>query len=170
MVFLLARKLFDERFGFWSAVVFATLPGVSLSSTLISTDVPLLFFWAAALFCLVKLLETRAWTWSVLLGLALGFGLLAKYAMVYFLLGLVVYMALMPRARWLLVSPRGLLALAIGLALLAPNVLWNWQNGFATFSHTAANANWRARCFTLARRWSFSVRSSGSSDRSCSAS
>lgn len=147
MVFLLARKLFDERFGFWSAVVFATLPGVSLSSTLISTDVPLLFFWASALFCLVRLLETRGWTWAVLLGLAVGVGLLAKYAMVYFLLGLAVYVALTPRARWLLISPRGLLALVIALALLAPNILWNLENGFATISHTADNANWQGSLF-----------------------
>ncbi|MFP3921026.1 MAG: ArnT family glycosyltransferase [Dichotomicrobium sp.] len=142
MVFLLARKLFDERFGFWTAVVFATLPGISLSSTLISTDVPLLFFWAAALLCLVKLLETRAWLWAVWLGLSLGVGLLAKYAMVYFFLGLAVYLVLSPRARWLLVNARGASVLLIAAALLAPNIAWNLENGFATLSHTADNANW----------------------------
>jgi 4-amino-4-deoxy-L-arabinose transferase-like glycosyltransferase len=142
MVFLLTRKLFDARFGFWAAVVFATLPGVSLSSTLISTDVPLLFFWALALLCLVKLLETRAWRWAVSLGLTIGVGLMAKYAMVYFFLGLAVYMLLSPRARWLLTDLRGAVVLLLARALLAPNVIWNLQNGFATFSHTADNANW----------------------------
>jgi len=147
MVFLLGRKLFDERFGFWSAVVFATLPGVSLSSTLITTDVPLLFFWTCALLCLVKLLETRAWTWSVLLGVALGFGMLAKYAMVYFLLGLAIYMAISPRARWLLASLRGWLPLLITLVMLAPNFAWNVGNQFITFAHTADNANWQGSLF-----------------------
>ncbi|WP_170144311.1 ArnT family glycosyltransferase [Dichotomicrobium thermohalophilum] len=142
IVFLLTRKLFDARFGFWAAVVFATLPGISLSSTLISTDVPLLFFWALALLCLVKLLETRAWRWSVALGLTVGVGLLAKYAMVYFFLGLAVYMLLSPRARWLLTDLRGAMVLLLAGALLAPNVIWNLQHGFATFSHTADNANW----------------------------
>jgi len=142
IVFLLTRKLFDARFGFWAAVVFATLPGISLSSTLISTDVPLLFFWALALLCLVKLLETRAWRWAIALGTALGAGLMAKYAMVYFFLGLAVYMLLSPRARWLLTDLRGALVILIAGALLAPNVVWNLQNGFATFSHTADNANW----------------------------
>ncbi len=155
MVFLLARKLFDERFGFWAAVVFATLPGISLSSTLISTDVPLLFFWACALFCLVKLLETRAWRWSALLGLALGFGLLAKYAMAYFLLGLAVYLSLTPRARWLLARGQGWLALGIALAVLAPNIAWNLQNGFATFAHTADNANWGGSLFNPGRALEF---------------
>ncbi len=142
VVFLLTRKLFDARFGFWAAVVFATLPGISVSSTLISTDVPLLFFWSLALLCLVKLLETRAWRWAVSLGLTIGVGLMAKYAMVYFFLGLAVYMLLSPRARWLLTDPRGAVVLLLAGALLAPNVIWNLQNGFATFSHTADNANW----------------------------
>lgn len=142
MVFLLTRKLFDARFGFWAAVVFATLPGISLSSTLISTDVPLLFFWATALLCLVKLLETRSWGWSIALGVAVGIGLLAKYAMIYFFLGLAVYMLLSPRARWLLADLRGALVLVMAAGLLAPNILWNLEHGFATFSHTADNANW----------------------------
>lgn len=142
VVFLLTRKLFDARFGFWAAVVFATLPGISLSSTLISTDVPLLFFWALALFGLVKLLETRAWHWAVMLGVTIGAGMMAKYAMVYFFLGLAVYMLFTPRARWLLKDLRGAVVVVLGAALVAPNIVWNLQNGFATFSHTADNANW----------------------------
>ena len=35
----------SRRVGFWSAIVFATLPGVSYSSLLITTDVPLVLFW-----------------------------------------------------------------------------------------------------------------------------
>jgi len=142
VVFLLTRKLFDERFGFWAAVLFATLPGISLSSTLISTDVPLLFFWALSLLCLVKLLETGAWRWAGALGLSVGVGLLAKYAMAYFVLCLGLYMTLSPRARLLLLNMRGALALTIAAGILMPNIAWNWQHGFATFSHTADNANW----------------------------
>ena len=40
-----ARALRSPRVGFWSAIVFATLPGVSYSSLLITTDVPLVLFW-----------------------------------------------------------------------------------------------------------------------------
>lgn len=142
LVFVLARKLFDARFGFWSAVVFATLPGISLSSSLISTDAPLLFFWTAALLAFVKLLETRSYAWAAVLGLMLGLGLMAKYAMVYFALCCAVYLALAPRARWLLRNLRGMLAVAITGVVIAPNILWNLENGLATFSHTAANAKW----------------------------
>ena len=41
-----------RRVGFWSAIVFDTLPGVSYSSLLITTDVPLILFWTIALYVL----------------------------------------------------------------------------------------------------------------------
>jgi 4-amino-4-deoxy-L-arabinose transferase-like glycosyltransferase len=54
MLFLTGRAVFNAKVGYWSAVVFATLPGVSLSSHLITTDVPLILFWAAR-FCFTAL-------------------------------------------------------------------------------------------------------------------
>ncbi len=45
----IGRHLYGARIGFWSGLTYATLPGVSLSSSLISTDAPLLFFVALAL-------------------------------------------------------------------------------------------------------------------------
>ena len=48
-----------------------------------------------------------------------------------------------PRARDALRGGRGLVALAIALAFIAPNVLWNANHSFATFSHTAENAGWK---------------------------
>ena len=60
--------------------------GLSFSARIISTDVPLLLLWAVALLAYVKLLRGPDYRWATVLGLALGFGMLAKYAMVYFVL------------------------------------------------------------------------------------
>ena len=57
---------------------------------IIYTDPPLLFFWALASLSYVKMLRGRDLRWTALLGVSLGFGLLAKYAMIYFLLGIVI--------------------------------------------------------------------------------
>ena len=64
---------------------------MSFSTRIISTDVPLLFFWAVALLAYLQAparaglaLGRRCWASS------LGFGLLAKYAMIYFVLGAIV--------------------------------------------------------------------------------
>ncbi|MCL4766633.1 MAG: glycosyltransferase family 39 protein [Hyphomicrobiaceae bacterium] len=142
VVYGLAARLYDRRTGFWSAVVFATLPGVSLSAGIISTDVPLLLFWAVTLYGFVRLLDTERWWPALLLGLALGLGLNAKYAMVYFGLSAAVYIVVVPEGRCLLRDARIYAALLIGGLLIAPNLIWNAQNSFATFAHTADNAKW----------------------------
>jgi len=141
-IFRIGRRLYDATTGLWSAMVFATLPGVSVSAGIISTDVPLLLCWAVALIGLIGLLETRAWTPAIVLGVALGLGLNAKYAMAYFGVCLGLYLLATPAHRGLLRDLRLWAALAIALLLIAPNLAWNAQHSFATFAHTADNAKW----------------------------
>ena len=141
-IFAAGRRLYDARVGFWSALVFATLPGVSLSAGIVSTDVPLLFCWALALYAAAVCLQSQAVWPAVLLGVAIGLGLNAKYAMGFFVLCGAVYLIATPERRHVLADPRLWLALAIAAILIAPNLIWNWTNGFATFSHTADNAKW----------------------------
>lgn len=146
-LYLAGRALYDERTGFWAALVFATMPGISFSSGLISTDVPLLACWSAALFAWVKLLQTRAWVWAFALGVALGFGLLSKYAMAYFYLCAGLYLIAEREARWLVRDARGLVLLVVPALMILPNILWNLDHGSVTFTHTAANAKWGGPLF-----------------------
>jgi 4-amino-4-deoxy-L-arabinose transferase-like glycosyltransferase len=143
VVYAIGKQLYDARIGFWSGLIYATLPGVSLSSSLISTDAPLLFFVALSLLAVVKLQADTSWRWGVMLGFGLGFGLLSKYAMGYFLVCLVLYGIWTREGRALLKDTRVYGALAIAAALITLNLIWNANNRFATFSHTANNANWQ---------------------------
>ena len=95
-----------------------------------------------ALVGFTALFETDDLWPALLLGAAFGAGLNAKYAMVWFILCAAVYLLLTPDRRRVLRDYRLYLALAIGLLLIAPNLAWNYSHSFATFSHTAANANW----------------------------
>src|SRR6185312_2341682 len=85
-VFWLGRRLYDARIGALSALAFVTLPGVSLSAGLISTDVPLLLCWALALVGFTALFDTEELWPALLLGAAFGAGLNAKYAMAWFIM------------------------------------------------------------------------------------
>ena len=135
-VFLAGRSLYDARTGVAAAVVYLTLPAVSFSSLLISTDVPLLFFWSAALFSLIQARQHGGGWWGGL-GLSLGLGLLSKYAMAFFLIGWLWGELSSPRA-----SRRGaLVALAIAGSLYAPNLVWNAAHGFISYQHTSENAD-----------------------------
>jgi 4-amino-4-deoxy-L-arabinose transferase-like glycosyltransferase len=139
LVFAIARQLYDESVAFFAALATALTPGVVFSARIISTDVPLLFFWALALLAYVKLLDGADRRWAVVLGIALGFGALAKYAMAYFLLGAALAAWFDRDARLLLRKPELWLALAIAVLVIAPNVYWNLNHGFATFRHTGDN-------------------------------
>jgi 4-amino-4-deoxy-L-arabinose transferase-like glycosyltransferase len=141
VLFFIARDLYSARTGFWVAATYVLLPGVTLSAVIISTDVFLLFFWAAALLALHRAELSNDTRWWALFGAALGFGLLSKYAMLFFLLGLVTdgLWRLRRNALW----RRGKFWSAVVLAgvIYAPNLWWNWANGFPSYRHTGDNMN-----------------------------
>ncbi len=139
---LLGRRLYGGRVGLLAAALFLLLPAVSLSSLLITTDVPLLLAWSAGLLCLHRWIEGDRLADAVLLGLAIGAGLNAKYAMAFFPVLVLLHLAMTPGLRGRLARPGLWLALGLGVAAIVPNLLWNAANAFVTFSHTRDNAAW----------------------------
>ncbi len=144
MLFLTGRALFDARIGFWAALVFVTLPGVSYASLLITTDAPLIFLWTVMLFFWVMLVKRQSMGFAILLGVAIGIGLLAKQAMIYALVCIACHAAMSRQARDALKGGRGPIAAAIALALFSPNIVWNAAHGFPTAKHTGANIGWQS--------------------------
>jgi len=133
-----ARRLYGARTGFWSAVTYATLPGVTVSSMIMSTDAPMMLCWAVALLAFIEARASGDRRWWLVVGLAIGLGLLSKYAMGYWLLCAFLFLALYRGERRHL--PMLLGATALGLIIYAPNFLWNYGNGFVSYHHTEANA------------------------------
>lgn len=151
VIFLTGRTAFDAQTGFWSALIYLLMPALWLSSSIISTDVPLLFCWAVALHAWVHLRNEaevtnisqrrKSWGWAVQMGIAIGLGTLAKYAMLFFLPGLFLAALLDPPTRHAMLSRFGLVVAAVSTLIVSPNLLWNLENDFATLSHTASNAD-----------------------------
>ncbi|KAF0118134.1 MAG: glycosyl transferase family 39 [Rhodospirillaceae bacterium] len=134
------RRLYTPVVGFWSAVLFLTLPGVAFSAMIISVDPFLLMFWSLGLAVLVRALAEKHLGWWGVLGVILGLGLLAKYAMLFFMVSLLLYLAWSPARSVRTAGPW--LAMAVAGVFLAPNLVWNVANGFVTVKHTGANAHW----------------------------
>jgi hypothetical protein len=149
LFYALTSTLYDRRTAFWAALTFAFTTSVAFSARIISTDVPLLFFWALALLAYVKLLQGADFRWAIVLGLALGLGLLAKYMMGCFLLGVAIAAFFDREARDFLKTPAFWTALVIAAVLIAPNLLWNADNGFVTFRHTGDNIRGSGAIFSL---------------------
>ncbi|WP_420477979.1 ArnT family glycosyltransferase [Brevundimonas sp. FT23028] len=135
-----ARMVYDLRaalFAGWAALL---APGAAFSARILSTDAPLLTLWSAALLAVLKLRAGGGWRWAIMLGGALGLGVLAKYAMLYAIGCLLLAVMFDRKTRRGLLSWKGAAALMIASAIVAPNVMWNLDHGLTTLKHTAGNA------------------------------
>jgi len=137
LLFALGARLFSPRVGFWSGFVFLTLPLVSALGLFVSTDAPLLMFWALGMLGLVWALDTGAWRHWLLVGLAFGLGMMTKYTMAAFAGSAFLVLLAQPEGRQQLFGIKPWLAFVVGAALFVPNVLWNMDHAFPTFRHTA---------------------------------
>jgi 4-amino-4-deoxy-L-arabinose transferase-like glycosyltransferase len=146
IVYLMGKKLANERVGVLSGLVFSGVPLVCFNSMFITTDAPLLFFWGLSswLFVCVLPLENQVqprgqsyklWLLWAALGVSLGLGTLSKYTFLALPTGLAVF-ALASRNTRLFLSPRAWFASALALSLLAANIFWNWQHDFVSMTHT----------------------------------
>lgn len=156
VLFLAASRLYDARVGFWSAITYWLIPGTSFSSLLITTDVPLLFFWALSLWAVAEMQASPSRRWPVLLGVSIGLGLLSKYAMLYVVLGLAIAFLPTRDGRRFILDKRFAIAGAVAALVFSPNIVWNISNSLATVRHTASNANWSAeQLFNIGNAFSF---------------
>ena len=89
--------------------------------------------------------------WWIAAGIAAGLGLLAKYAMVYWLLSAFGFVLLVPGERRHLRPLLG--AAGIAVLLYLPNLWWNWSNGFVSYLHVRDNAD-LSRSLCIRRRFS----------------
>ncbi|WP_084420941.1 ArnT family glycosyltransferase [Henriciella litoralis] len=141
-LFLLGRSIASPKVGLMAAVGYALMPAVFLSSTVLSTDGVLMPIWATALFLFWRVRQGEAgWLGYIALGLAIGAGFLAKYAMLYFAIGIVLTILLDRPTRQNLLTPKGAAMLAALLVVISPHILWNASNNFETVGHTVDNAN-----------------------------
>ena len=149
LLYLTAKSQFGDKAAFWTGIGWIVLPGVMLSSFVITTDAPLLFCWSAGLYLLFRITDQKAPKLALyaLLGAAIGFGFLAKYAMLYFIGALIAGAIFLKPIRSAFLTRGGLLTAIVAVAIISPNIMWNAANDFQTVGHTADNANWNAASF-----------------------
>lgn len=153
LIFAAGRRFFDARTGFWAAAGYTAAPGVTVSSALMTTDPPMMAFWALALYALARLQAPRKARapapdarWWLVLGAALGAGMLAKYTILAFVGGALGHALLSRAGPFVWRGP--LMAAGAFLAVWAPNLVWLALNGFASLTHLAENADQGGPPFT----------------------
>lgn len=101
-----------------------------VGTTLVTPDIPLILFWAAALYLAYRALyEPFSGSWF-LLGLAIGAGLLSKYTFGLFPISLAILIITDPAKRKLLLHPAPWITVGTAAIIFLPNIIWNAQHGW----------------------------------------
>lgn len=136
----IAGELGGDRGRLRAAAMVGCTPLTQIWLGIATPDPALLLCWSLALAALVYALRdassarARALAWA-LVGLALGAALATKYTAVLLVAGIAIALVTQRSLRPALATPGPYIALAIALALFAPNLLWNAQHGWVSFDY-----------------------------------
>ncbi len=140
VLYMLGKDLYDEKTGIWSAVLFQAVPLFTAFGVIMTIDAPFLFLWILSLFFFQKALKGNRTSDWVVLGLAVGAGMLTKLTTSFFILSVFLFLASKEeRAKLFSLRPyAGLLAAA---ALFTPLFLWNMAHNWVNFRHEMGHAD-----------------------------
>ena len=130
LIFLLARRLYDDRVALWTLLLASVIPLVAVGSILMTIDSLSVFFWAWAALIFWKAIHRdnlADWFW---LGLAIGTGFLAKFTNGV-QLGCIAFFLLWSKEHRPLLFSRKMLVLGGSFgACILPVLWWNMQTGW----------------------------------------
>jgi 4-amino-4-deoxy-L-arabinose transferase-like glycosyltransferase len=130
LIFLIARKLYDDRTALWCVLMASVMPLMAVGSILMTIDSLSVFFWALAILIFWKAIhrdKTSDWFW---LGLAIGAGFLAKFTNGV-QLGCIGFFLLWSKEHRPLLFSRKMIALCAAFALsILPILWWNIETGW----------------------------------------
>ncbi|MCB0640235.1 MAG: glycosyltransferase family 39 protein [Phaeodactylibacter sp.] len=137
---LLAAELGGGRKAQFLACLGVIVSIVFLRTGGLLQPVPLdVFFWTLSFYFLVRFINRQKEVELWWLGLSLGLGLLTKYLIGLWIVGLLIATLLTPNRK--LLKTRGpYLALGISLLLLLPNLIWQWAYDFPVVNHLSGLA------------------------------
>lgn len=126
-----AERLFPERHegpivgALWNATLL-----VGVGSITMTPDTPLLAFWCAALWAVVRVATGGGAVWWVVAGLSAGAASASKYTAAFLWLGVGLWVVLTPDGRRWLRRPAPWIGALLGLAVFAPVLVWNADHGW----------------------------------------
>jgi hypothetical protein len=131
LLYKLAATLFDEKTARYTFYIFLTGVIVQAGATIITPDIPLIFFWSLTLYVAWLYIEGRGHRYAILTGIFAGALLMSKYTGVLLLASIVIYILLYRRD---LLKDRYLyIATVLCFVVFAPVIYWNYLHDFISF-------------------------------------
>ncbi len=145
------KEMFDERVGTASAILFQLIPLYAVYGVIFTIDSPFMLFWIASLYLFWRAVNGRTageserqtadcWSCWILLGIAVGFGLLTKYTMAFFYICALFFLIFSSKRR-ILKTAGPYVSLLISLIIFSPVIIWNASHDWVTLRHTAGQAH-----------------------------
>jgi membrane-associated phospholipid phosphatase len=136
LTYLFAKHLFSsKRIGFFAALAINIIPLFSAGAIIMTTDTPLLLFWALTLYLIYQAISSNKSGYWYLAGISFGLGLLSKYTMVILIPLLLIYFLLDKEQRVWLKRKEIYLGLLLGLIVFSPVIYWNFSQGWVSVRH-----------------------------------
>ncbi|MEA2991748.1 MAG: hypothetical protein QOD40_668, partial [Alphaproteobacteria bacterium] len=140
LVWAMARPLVGGLGALVAILILDGLHYFSYTAAKFNHDVVQLPFWALAGFAFHRALRTGRLLYWILLGVALGLSLWAKYFIVVLAVPLALFLLFDKEARKTLKTPGPYVAALVALAVAAPHLLWLVNNDFLPFQYAEARA------------------------------
>jgi 4-amino-4-deoxy-L-arabinose transferase-like glycosyltransferase len=140
LVYRTAKPLTGPLGALTAVLIVDGLHYLNYTSAKFNHDVIQLPFWALAGFALHRALRGGWLGHWILLGLAVGLSLWAKYFVVVLVAPMVVFALVDHEARQSLKTPGPYLAAAVAIAIAAPHLIWLVQNNFLPFTYAEHRA------------------------------
>ncbi len=141
LLYLLGKELYDEETGVNASALYQIVPLFTAFGVIMTIDAPFLFLWILALFLFHKALRENGTARWIVLGLAVGAGMLTKLTMSFFILSVFLYLSSGREDRKKLFSLRPYAGLAACIILFMPLLYWNSIHNWVNFRHEMGHAD-----------------------------
>jgi 4-amino-4-deoxy-L-arabinose transferase-like glycosyltransferase/membrane-associated phospholipid phosphatase len=138
----------NPRIAFFTIAAACATPLLAAGSTLMTIDALSVFFWTVAMVLTWRAIERDSTTDWILAGIAVSFGLLAKYVAALEWICVLIFLIAHPPARRQFRRPGLYLAILVSALAFVPIIIWNQQHDWITLTHLNERAG-------LDRQWSF---------------
>jgi len=137
MYALTFRMFRSDRLALGVVLLSAMVPMFIAGSLLMTIDPPMFFCWGLGTYLFyLAVFEQKKWAWPAA-GLAIGIGVLAKYALLIWLPAGLLFLVIDRASRRLLKTAGPWVMVVVALACMTPVLVWNSQHGWVTFKHVA---------------------------------
>lgn len=146
LVYAMARPLIGGLGALVAILIVDGLHYLNYTAAKFNHDVIQLPFWALAGYALHRALRENRQTYWILLGIAFGLSLWAKYFVVVLVAPMLVFAVIDSDARRALKTPGPYVATAVALLIASPHLVWLVRNDFLPFAYAEHRA-------VLSRGW-----------------